>query len=68
MKSRGIGRQMCKALMGEMRIVYEMVTGRSVRTRTIQRPGCRWRSNIEREVKEIVFKDVHWIQLAEIII
>lgn len=54
--------------MGEMRIAFEMVTGKFVRTRTIQSLRCRWGNNIEMEVKEIVFKDVHWIQLAQIII
>jgi hypothetical protein len=61
----GIGRHMCEAIIGEMRIAYEMVTGKSVRTRIMRSLRCRWRDNIEMEVKEMLrmCSGFNWLRL-----
>jgi hypothetical protein len=53
------------AHMGEMRNAYKILVRKPERKRSLRRPRHRWEGNIRMDPREIGWKDVDWIHLAE---
>jgi hypothetical protein len=53
------------ARIGEVRGAYNILVGRSEGRRPRGRPGRRWEDNIKMDLREIGFRDVDWIDLAQ---
>jgi hypothetical protein len=53
------------ARMREVRGAYNILVGRPEGRRPLGRPRCRWEDNIKMDLREIVFGDVDWINLAQ---
>jgi len=53
------------AHMGEMGNAYGLLVGRHVRKLVLGRPKSTWENNIKRDLKELVYESVKWINLAE---
>jgi hypothetical protein len=51
--------------MLEVRGAYNILVGRSEGRRPLGRPRRRWEDNIKMDLREIVFGDVDWINLAQ---
>jgi hypothetical protein len=51
--------------MGEMRNVCDILVGKPEGKRPLGRPGCRWEDNIGMELREIGWKGVDWMHLAQ---
>jgi hypothetical protein len=51
--------------MGEVRGVYNILVGRPEGRRLLGRPRRRWGDNIKMDLREIRFRDVDWIHLAQ---
>jgi hypothetical protein len=52
------------ACMGEDRKVYRVLVGKPEGKRPRGRPRCRWEDKIRRDLGEIGWRGVEWIQLA----
>jgi hypothetical protein len=53
------------ARMGEGRVVYRVLVGRSEGKRPVGRPRLRWEDNIKLNLREIGIDGASWIQLAQ---
>jgi hypothetical protein len=53
------------ARMGEGRVVYRVLVGRSEGKRLLGRPRRRWEDNIKMDLREIGIDGANWIQLAQ---
>jgi transcription termination factor 2 len=53
------------ARMGEGRVVYRFLAGRSEGKRPLGRPRRRWKDNIKMDLREIGIDGANWIQLAQ---
>jgi hypothetical protein len=51
--------------MGEVRGAYNLLVLRPEGRRPLGRPRRRWEDNIKMDLREIVFWDVDWINLAQ---
>jgi hypothetical protein len=51
--------------MKEMRNVYKILVEKSEGKTLLGRPRCRWENNIEMYLKEIGWKGVDWMHLAQ---
>jgi hypothetical protein len=51
--------------MGEERVAYNILVGRPEGRRPLGRPRRRWENNIKIDRREIGFRDVDWIYLAQ---
>jgi hypothetical protein len=51
--------------MGEKRIAYRLLMGKSEKKRPLGRPRRRWADNIRMDLGEVGWGDVDWIGLAE---
>jgi hypothetical protein len=51
--------------MGEVRGVYNILVGRSEGRRPLGRPRHKWEDSIKMHLREIGFRDVDWIHLAQ---
>jgi hypothetical protein len=51
--------------MGEVRGAYNILVGRPEGRRPLGRPRRRWKDNIKMDLREIGFRDVDWIHLAQ---
>jgi hypothetical protein len=51
--------------MGEERNVYRVLMGKPEGKRPLERPGCRWEDGIRMNLREIGWRRVDWIQLAQ---
>jgi hypothetical protein len=51
--------------MGETRNVYRILVGNPEGTRPLGRPRRRCMDNIRMDLREVVWKDVVWIHLAQ---
>jgi len=51
--------------MRNMKNVYKILVRKPDGKRQLGRPRCRWEDNITMNVREIGWKVVDWIQLAE---
>jgi hypothetical protein len=53
------------ARTGEMRNAYNILVGKPEWKRPLGRPRRRWEDNIRMDLREVVWKDVEWMHLAE---
>ncbi|KAJ4449545.1 hypothetical protein ANN_00946 [Periplaneta americana] len=53
------------ARMGESRIAYKVLVGRSEEKRPLGRPRRRWEDDIKMDVREVGYDDRNWINLAQ---
>jgi hypothetical protein len=53
------------ARMGEVRGAYNILVGRPEGRRPLGRPRRGWEDNIKMDLREIGFRDVDWIHLAQ---
>jgi hypothetical protein len=53
------------ARMGEVGGAYNILVGRTEGRRPLGRPRRRWEDNIKMNLREIGFRDVDWIHLAQ---
>jgi hypothetical protein len=51
--------------MGESRNEYKISVGKPEGKRPLTRPGCRWEDNIRMDLREIGWKGVDWMNLAQ---
>jgi len=51
--------------MGEMRNVYSILIGKPEGKRSLGRHGHRWEDNIRMDLREMWWKVVAWIYLAQ---
>jgi hypothetical protein len=51
--------------MGERRGVYRVPVGKPEVNRSLGRSRRRWKNNIEIDLKEVGFRCMDWIELAE---
>jgi hypothetical protein len=51
--------------MGEKRNAYRILVGNSEGKRPLGRPRRRWADNIKRDLREIVWDGMGWIDLAQ---
>jgi hypothetical protein len=52
--------------MGEQRNVYKVLMGKPEGKRPLGRPRCRWEDGIRMDLREIGWRSVDWIQLAQV--
>jgi hypothetical protein len=64
-KSRRMRWVGCVAHMGEERKVHRVLMGKPEGKRPLGRPRRRWEDGISMDVKEIGWRSVDWIQLAQ---
>jgi hypothetical protein len=53
------------ARMGEGRNVYRVLVGKPEGKRPLERPRRRWKDGIKMDLREIVWRGVEWIHLAQ---
>jgi hypothetical protein len=53
------------ARMGERRVEYRVLVGNLRKRDHFERPRRRWEDNIKMDIREVGFRDVNWIQLAQ---
>jgi hypothetical protein len=53
------------ARLGEGRVVYRVLVGKTEGKRPLGRPRRRWKDNIKRDLREIEIDGANWIQLAQ---
>ena len=53
------------ARMGEERVVYSVLVGKSEGKRPLGRPRCRWVDNIRMDLQEVGCGYMDWIGLAQ---
>jgi hypothetical protein len=53
------------ACMKEVRVAYNILVGKPEGRRPLGRPRHRWEDNIKLDLREIGFRDVDWIHLAQ---
>jgi hypothetical protein len=53
------------ARIGEGRVVYRFLVGRSEGKRSLGRPRSRWEDNIKLDLSEIRINGTNWIHLAQ---
>jgi hypothetical protein len=51
--------------MGEERGAYRILVGRPEGRRQLGRPRRRWEDNIKMDIREVGWKDMNWIDLAQ---
>jgi hypothetical protein len=51
--------------MGEIRNAYKISVGKPQATRPLGTPRCRWDDNIRMDLREITWKGVDWMHLAQ---
>ncbi|KAJ4431071.1 hypothetical protein ANN_19664 [Periplaneta americana] len=51
--------------MGESRNAYRVLVGRPEEKRSLGRPRRRWEDNIKMDLREVVYDDGDWINLAQ---
>jgi hypothetical protein len=51
--------------MGEMRSTYSILVGKPEGKRPVGKPRYRWEDNIRMDLREIGWKCVDWIHLAQ---
>jgi hypothetical protein len=51
--------------MGDVRGAYSILVGRAEGRRPLGRPRRRWEDNMKMDLREIGFRDVDWIHLAQ---
>jgi hypothetical protein len=51
--------------MGEEKNVYRVLKGKPEGKRPLGRPRCRWEDGIRMDLREIGWRSVDWIQLAQ---
>jgi hypothetical protein len=64
-KSRRMGWAGHVARMGEGRNVYRVLMGKPERKRPLERPRRRWEDGIRIDLREIGWRDLEWIHLAQ---
>jgi len=55
----------CVARMGERRVVYRVLVGKSEGKRPLGRPRHRWEDNIKMNLQELGCGGMDWIELAQ---
>jgi len=53
------------ARMGEERVVYRVLVGKSEGRRPLGRPRCRWVDNIRMDLQDVACGYMDWIGLAQ---
>jgi hypothetical protein len=53
------------ACMGAVRGACNILVGKPEGRRPLGRPRCRWEGNIKMDLRDIGFRDVDWIHLAQ---
>jgi hypothetical protein len=53
------------ARMGESRVVYRLLVGKSEEKRPVGRPRRRWEDNIRVDLQEVRCGEMYWIDLAQ---
>ena len=53
------------ARMGEWRVVYRILVGKSEGKRPLGRPRRRWEDNIKMDLQEVGCGGMDWVQLAQ---
>ena len=53
------------ARMGEKRGVYRVLVGKPEGKRPLGRPRCRWKDNINMDLREMICGVMEWIELAQ---
>jgi hypothetical protein len=53
------------ARIGRGRKVYRVLVGKPKGKRPLERPRCRWDDGIKRDLREIGWRGVEWIHLAQ---
>jgi hypothetical protein len=51
--------------MRETRSAYRILVGKPEGKRPLAKPSCRWVDNIKRDLREIVWNVMDWIDLAQ---
>jgi hypothetical protein len=51
--------------MGDRRGAYMVLVGRPEGKRPLGRPRCRWEDNIKVDLKEVEWRGMDWIDLAQ---
>ena len=51
--------------MGERRGIYRVLVGKLEVKRQLGRPRCKWEDNIKMDVKDVGWRSMDWIDLAE---
>jgi hypothetical protein len=51
--------------MGERRGVYRLLVRNPEGRRPLGRPRRRWEDNIKKDLKEVVYEDMDWINVAQ---
>ena len=64
-KSRRIRWARHVARMGEKRGVYRVLVGKPEGKRPLGRPRCRWKDNINMDLREMICGVMEWIELAQ---
>jgi len=50
--------------MGEMRVVYRVLVGKSERKRPLGRPRRSWEDNVKMDLQKVGCGDIDWIELS----
>jgi len=53
------------APVGERRVVYRVLVGKPEGKRPLGIPRCRWENNIKKDLQEVGFGGLDWIELAQ---
>ena len=53
------------ALMGEGIVVHRVLVGKREGKRTLRRPRCRWKDNINMDLQEVGGDCGDWMELAQ---
>ena len=53
------------ARMGEKRVLYRVLVGKSEGKRPLGRPRLSWKDNIKMELQEVGCEDMDWIYVAQ---
>jgi hypothetical protein len=51
--------------MGEKRNAYRILVGKPEGKRLVGRPRCRWEDNIKKDLREIGWGGMDWIDLSQ---
>jgi hypothetical protein len=52
--------------MGEMRNAYRIMVRKPEGKRSCKRPGHRWENNIRMDLRELEWKGMDWIHMAQV--
>ena len=64
-KSRRMSSAGHVARMGERRVVYRVLVGKTERKRPLWRPRHRWEDNIKMDLQEVIYGSMDWNDLAQ---